>query len=324
MNQEIERLRSFERDQSRHWVEARAGQWDHGQWQLLLSELRRSGWLDVDPESIGRVLERRKLEFRNLRVWRDAGEAWRWVAARGGRWARHERLTLLAGLQCWLGPIDADALDETLAAMAGVYREWRRWLDTRMHAGFVERHAGEWGHGEWLSLLRETRAAGFALPADLIGLTLEDERRTYGRARNWEASREPYRWVEARRGRWEEDDVRRLAAALERSEYGPSLGVEAVRAVLERARQRYEALRDWLRTGEALAWVFERRGEWDHAEWLALSGTFAEGEVEPWALGEALEALRDQYVGLQRWLDRRSAAEERVMLDEPKPARLAA
>src|SRR5262249_51788384 len=166
MSQENEALRRFEREKARAWVEARGGNWDHVQWLLLLGELPLAGWVDLDPESVGRILERKKVEYRTLRHWRDSGEAWRWVAARGGRWAHHEWLTLLAGLQCWLGPLDADALDETLQRFGRIYHEWRRWLDAGAAVRFVERHGGHWGHDEWLALLAEVRASGFAgLPA---------------------------------------------------------------------------------------------------------------------------------------------------------------
>lgn len=323
MTQENETLRHFERDRARAWVEARGGNWDHLQWLVLLGELRLSGWLDLDPDSVGRVLERKKVEYSNLRHWRESGEAWRWVAARGGQWARHEWLTLLAGLQCWLGPIDADALDETLQRTRKVYQEWRRWTDTGAPSRFVEQRGGEWGHDEWQSLLAEVRESGYAaLPADLIGLTLEEGKRTYWQRRRWEASGEPYRWVEARRGRFGRDDVLRLVASLERSPYWP-LDVASVTAALERARRRYENLRQWERSGEAIAWVFTRGGEWTHEEWQSLLEEFA-GEVEPTALGELLESLRDQYHGVQRWLDRRSGKEERVVFEDAAPVRRAA
>src|SRR5437764_770600 len=129
--------------------------------------------------------------------------------------------------------------------------------------------------------------------------------------------------VEAHRGRWTADDVRRLSASLERSPFS-SLDGPSIEAALQRARRRYEALREWLYCGEALAWVFTRRGEWTHEDWLELLARF-DGEVELDALRETLESLREQYAGLHRWLDRRSANEERLMLHEaPAPRRRAA
>jgi hypothetical protein len=319
-----ERLQQFEQKEARTWVEAHNGSWDHVQWLLLLGELRRGGWVDLDPDSVGRVLERKKREYRNLRLWRDSGEAWRWIAARKGEWVRHEWLTLLAGLQCWLGPIDPAALDEALQKLRRIYVDWQRWLNTGAAARWVERRQGEWGHDDWLRLLGEVRSAGFgSLPADLIGLTLEECKRAYWNLRRWEESGEPYRWVEAHRGRWTADDLRRLGASLERSAFAPLDG-PSIEAALLRARQRYEALREWLYSGEALAWVFTRRGEWTHDDWLDLLAHF-DGEVERDALREALESLREQYAGLHRWLDRRSANEERLMLDAPAaPIRRAA
>lgn len=324
-----ERLRQWEREGARGWVEAQRGHWDHVAWLKLLGELRRAGWADLDPEAVGAVLERRKAEFLNLRRWRDSGEAWRWVEARRGRWEHFEFMTLLAGLNCWMGPIDPDALGEALDELRGLYHRLRLWIATGAALRWVEDRQGHWDHGQWLTFLARVKEDGFGdLPAHLVGLALEEAKRDYWNLRRWEESGEPYRWVEARRGRWSHADWERLLASLERSPFAAS--AEAVAAALERARQRYENLRRWRQSGEPLLWVGER-GTWDHADWIDLLARVesAEGPVEPAALGELLEATREQYANLQRLLDRRCALQERLTLEEvveyvPPPQRLAA
>lgn len=316
-----EHLRRWRSGQARAWVEARRGRWDHVQWLALLGQLRRQGWVGLDPYEVGQVLERCKREYHNLRRWRDSGESWRWVEARRGRWAHHDWMTLLAGLQCWLGPIDPDALAELLEEHRRTYQDLQRWIATDHPALWVEARQGEWDHAAWLELLAALKRIGFGhLPVEVVGQTLEGCKRAYWQLRRWEESGEPYRWVEAHRGRWTPSQWEQLLAGLERSPFGP-LDAAAAAVVVERARRRYEDLRRWRLSGAALVWVSERGGTWDEEDFADLLGSMTD-EVEPAALRELLEETAEEYAGVQRWLDRRSAVEERLVLTwEDAPAR---
>src|SRR5262245_55834961 len=173
-------LQHWEREQARRWVEARRGHWDHTQWLKLIGELRRAGWVDLDPDTVGRILEREKVRYENLRRWREGGEAWRWVEARRGTWSHHEFMTLLAGLNCWLGPIDAAALGELLNDFARLHHRLGLWVERGTARRWVAERRGEWGHGDWLAFLDQVEEEGFGdVPAPLVGLTLEGAKRDY-------------------------------------------------------------------------------------------------------------------------------------------------
>src|SRR5262249_16278399 len=150
-------------------------------------------------------------QYWNLRHCDERREPWRWVASRGGKWSHHEWMTLLAGLQCWLGPIDPVALGELLEHYGRVYRDWQRWIATGMARRWVDAREGHRGHEQWLGFVEVVRVSGFPdLPADLIGQTLEECKAAYWRLRHWESSAETYRWVESRRGQWNDTEWRRL------------------------------------------------------------------------------------------------------------------
>ena len=86
---------------ARSWVEAHGGAWNHDDWLALLDDLRRQGLGGVDVDGLARVLERCKVEYWNLRRWRDSGEAWRWEPFRPRR--RTSRRWSFP-LTCGIGP----------------------------------------------------------------------------------------------------------------------------------------------------------------------------------------------------------------------------
>jgi hypothetical protein len=291
---------SFQRwleGRARAWVEVHEGSWDHAGWLRFLAELSQER--EVDPTTAGRVLERCKAEYWHLRRWRDSGGAYRWVAERGGSWSHHDWMGLLAGLQCWLGPLDPGSVGQALEEARQQYRGLERWIDSGAPARWVEEHGGQWNHDDWLGLLAALTGAGYeSLWPDAVGAVLEEHKAAYWNLERWEASGEPHRWVEAQRGRWDHADWVRLLASLERSEFWP-LAPEAVGRVLEEARQRYLNLTRWQRSGAAWLWVSAQRGEWDHAAYLSLLAQFEEAPVDPLALGELLERLKAEYHALR-------------------------
>jgi hypothetical protein len=52
-----------ESGQARTWVQARKGQWNHGDWLSLLEELKRSPYWPMEPAAVGQVLEETKREW---------------------------------------------------------------------------------------------------------------------------------------------------------------------------------------------------------------------------------------------------------------------
>jgi hypothetical protein len=281
--------------------------WNHADWLALEEDLQRRGLGRGDMDRVGRVLERRRVEYWNLRRWRDSGEAWRWVEARHGEWAHHDWMTLLAGLQCWLGPLDPAAVGQTLETMKRQYRGLEQWIRSGAPARWVEEHGGRWEHADWEQLLAalERSPHGSLVPAQ-VGRVLEECKRAYWNVRRWEASGEPSRWVEACRGTWNHANWERLLAGLRASEFWP-MAPEAVGAVLERARKRYQDLQRWVQSGAARLWVAMRGGQWTEADLLdllAVLGRTEQIEVDPQALREVLQRLREEYENLRRWLEK--------------------
>ena len=67
--------------------------------------------------------------------------------------------------------------------------------------------------------------------------------------------------------------------------------------------------------------VAQRDGEWAPIEWLRLLAEMqARDGVDPLALSEALEDVREQYLGLRRLIERRAETEERLMLPQQEAA----
>jgi hypothetical protein len=98
--------------QARAWVAAQQARWDHTAWLALLEALEGSDFWPLDPEAVGAALQALKLEWWNLRRWRDSGLARRWVQSRPARyWDHRDWLALVDELQrspFW--PMDLNAL----------------------------------------------------------------------------------------------------------------------------------------------------------------------------------------------------------------------
>jgi hypothetical protein len=300
-------FRLWQDAEARRWVEAHEGVWNHEDWLALREELRRRGLNGPEFDEVARGLERRKVEYGNLRRWRESGEPWRWVEAHGGAWGHHDWMTLLAGLQCWLGPLDTEAVGRTLESVKGQFWALQRWIASGAPARWVEEHGGQWNHADWQELLESLARSEYgALPAEGVGRALEESKRAWWNLRRWEDSGEPYRWVEAHRGRWNHSDWLRLLAGLERSEFWP-LAPEVVGAALERARRSYEGLQRWMLSGAPRLWVAMRGGQWTPADLNDLGVVLERTErirVEPQALSELLERLKEEYWNLRGWLER--------------------
>jgi hypothetical protein len=300
-----ERLQLWQETGARRWVEEHEGKWNHADWLRLQEDLRHQGIVDFDV--VVRILERCKTEYWNLRRWRDSGEAWRWVEAHRGEWSHHDWMTLLSGLQCWLGRLDPVAVGQTLEDLKQRYRALQQWVASGAPARWVEEHNGHWEHADWLALLADLERSAYGpLVLEGVGRVLEEHKWAYWNLRRWESSGEPYRWVEAHRGRWTHGDWQRLLAGLEHSEFWP-MPADAIGAILERTRKRYEGLRRWQQSGAARLWVAMRGGQWDDADFRQLLLLLAQTEqidVDVRALSELLERLKEEYLNLRRWLER--------------------
>jgi hypothetical protein len=60
-----------------------------------------------------------------------------------------------------------------------------------------------------------------------------------------------------------------------------------------------ENLRRWQESGQARAWVQARKGQWNHADWLALLSDLKRSPywpVQPEAVGQVLEQIKREWV----------------------------
>jgi hypothetical protein len=124
---ECRNLRAWqESDEARSWIDARAGRWDHADWIRLLGSLRSSAYWPVEPAAVGEVLRRLNLEWWNLRRWRAAGLARKWVQQRQGEWSDGDWQELLSSLRAsefW--PVDPRALGRVLNETRAEWRQGR-------------------------------------------------------------------------------------------------------------------------------------------------------------------------------------------------------
>ncbi len=169
------------------WVEARRGEWGHGDWLALLDSLRPSQFWPLDPEAVGVVLEQVKRQYGNLRRWRESGQPRRWVEARAGRWGRADWQALLDALhpsEFW--PLDPAAVMGELDEIQAEHRNLARWRESGTARDWVAARAGRWGHDDWLAL-RDCLQRSEFWPVDpaSVGRVLEEVRAA------WPACRTP-------------------------------------------------------------------------------------------------------------------------------------
>ena len=180
----------------------------------------------------------------------------------------------------------------------------RRWAESGQPQAWVEAHAGQWNHEEWLALLQRLQTSKFwPLEPDAVGLVLEDLKRQRANLQRWWESGEPRHWVESHQGAWDHDDWLDLIGTLQQSAYGP-LQPAAVGRMLEEIKTQYWTLRRWEASGQPRAWVDDRQGAWDHTDWLELVETLEQSEYWPIdlnAVGELVENMKAERANLQRW-----------------------
>jgi hypothetical protein len=318
-------LRRWERSgQARAWVEARGGRWDHADWLALLDDLRQSEFWPLEPAGVGEVLAEIQKEWRNLSRWQESGQAWKWVNARAGRWDRVDWLALWESLRAsefW--PLDGEAAAKVLQRITAEWWNLRRWQASGQPRLWVQARRGRWGHEDWLALLANLRESQYwPIASAAVGEVLEQAKREYQNLQRWLESDQPRRWVEARQGRWGEDDWQALLAALERSEFWP-LDPAMAQVELEEMQRAYDNLCRWRESGAARKWVEAHRGQWGHGDWLALLASLrasASWPLDPAAVGRVLAQVRVE------WLDaaKQSEAARRVAEGPYSPARQAA
>ncbi len=117
------------------WVEARHGAWGQDELHALLDSLRASEFWPLEARAVGKVLDDRAKERRNLRRWQESGHPQRWVAARRDGWGHADWVGLLDDLRAtefWPLPIDGvgavlEAMKRTDALRLIPYDDGRRW-----------------------------------------------------------------------------------------------------------------------------------------------------------------------------------------------------
>ena len=287
------------------WVEARGGAWGHGDWLALLNDLERTGYGPVDPAALGRLVERTRLEWANLRRWRRSGQADAWVEAHATGWGHPEWTALLGALrgsEFWpMDPVRVGRLVEEIRDNAANLRRWR---DSGEPACWVESRDGQWGHAEWLLLLQGLQLSEFGpLDPEGVGRVVEEARRHYFNLRRWRESADARQWVEDHGGRSTAEDLRLLVRTLHRTDYWPLEPVSLALAV-ERVEEEWHNLRRWEATGEPRRWVDDRQGRWEAGDRRALAESLhrsAYWPVSPAAVDGLLERFRQEWWNLRRW-----------------------
>lgn len=293
--------------QPRRWVEARGGQWSHGDWLHLLESLRHSEYWPLEPAAVGALLETIRVERHNLRRWRDTETPSRWVEERQGQWGHADWLALLDDLRrggFW--PIDLDGVGQALEERKQSNVNLRRWRESGGALGWVEARQGRWDHSAWAALLDDLRGTEFwPIEPDALGALLETVRLEWQVLRRWRDSGAPRLWVEERQGHWTHADWLGLLEGLRRSEYAP-LEPTAVARALADAKLEWWNLRRWRASGLARRWIEERQGQWEHTDWLALLDDLrARGfwPADPAAVSRVLEELKREWWQLRPWLE---------------------
>lgn len=169
------------------WVEAQQGRWDHAAWTALLEQLRGSEFWPMEPDALGATLEAVRIEWQNLRRWRDTGTPRRWVEERQGQWAHADWLALLDSLrrsEYW--PLEPTVVARTLADAKLEWWNLHRWRASGLARRWVEERQGQWNHGDWLALLDDLRVRGF-WPVDsaAVSRVLEELKGEWWQLRPW-------------------------------------------------------------------------------------------------------------------------------------------
>src|SRR6266545_2971323 len=188
---------------------------------------------------------------------------------------------------------------------AHVTENLRRWQASGQPRAWVESHGGHWEHSDWLTLLANLRHSEFwPLEAAEVGALLEKLRRERFNLHRLDQSGLLGRWVEARRGQWNDTDCLALLEYLRDTGFWP-IQSEVVRRVLEGATREWHNLRRWEQSGQGRRWAEAHGGEWHHGDWLSLVGMLQQSEFWPLdlvAVGAVLEGLKQAASNLRCWI----------------------
>lgn len=291
--------------ESRRWVENCAGCWDHAAWEKLIGCLEGSEFWPLDSAALGRLLEEIRQERQNLQRWIESGQPRRWVAAQAGRWQHGDWLALLGQLrysEFW--PLDPAALGATLERLALEWRNLRRWQDSGDPHRWVEQHQASWDHHDWLALLDTLRRSGFwPLDPAAVGELLEQYKLGHVNVQRWRDSGQARDYVQAHPRPLTHAERLSLFDTLSRSEYWP-VDAAALERVLGELQGEAQNLRRWEESGEALAWVEEKGGQWSAGQWQELVADLRQSTYWPLdiqALAERLQQVRQEWWNLDRW-----------------------
>ncbi|MCC6421509.1 MAG: hypothetical protein IT429_25095 [Gemmataceae bacterium] len=181
----------------------------------------------------------------------------------------------------------------------------RRWQQSGQPYAWVDAHGGQWGHGDWLTLLANLRHSPF-WPLDPAAVQNLLDRLARERANLHRLIRSEMvaRWVEARQGEWGHADWLALLDVLHTAGYWP-IKPEAVRSLLEGLTRQWHNLRAWEQSGAPRRWVEAHGGEWTHGDWLELVVALQQSEFWPLDLhvvGALLERCKGSYRNLRLWV----------------------
>jgi hypothetical protein len=295
-------------DWPRHWVEARGGAWNHGDWLALLEQLRHSEYWPLELAEVGRVLEGLAMEGRNLRRWQESGDPRQWVEDHDGQWGHVEWLQLVETLrQSGFWPINLGAVGRLLDELKLAFWNLRRWRDSGLARRWVEANGGRWDHPARLALLDALQKSEF-WPIDTVALAkvLDQVRQEQANLRRWEESGAARRWLDSRKGPWTEADWQALLAQLRPSEFWP-LDITAARRLLQELGMGRASPDHWRVTGLARLWVEAHQGEWSAEHWQALLTYLTAhqfGPVDPALLSRVVEEVRTDWWKIRPWLRR--------------------